>query len=142
MKAVQITGPSEMRVIEMEKPVVAPGQILVKIEYVGFCGSDLNTYLGRIISFASNPVAIIPPVFTSIEITDGSLTTIPFPFIVTNMFAVPKSIPISLELNDKKFIVISFLSHQPLFAFLSLKIYLHILNLRLQYGLTVEFLIF
>lgn len=56
MKAVQITGPSEMRVIEMEKPVVSPGQILVKIEYVGFCGSDLNTYLGR------NPMVKLPVV--------------------------------------------------------------------------------
>lgn len=56
MKAVQITGSSEMRVIEMEKPVVAPGQILVKIEYVGFCGSDLNTYLGR------NPMVKLPVV--------------------------------------------------------------------------------
>lgn len=56
MKAVQITGPSEMRVIEMEKPVVAPGQVLVKIEYVGFCGSDLNTYLGR------NPMVKLPVV--------------------------------------------------------------------------------
>ena len=56
MKAVQITGPSEIRVIEMEKPVVAPGQILVKIEYVGFCGSDLNTYLGR------NPMVKLPVV--------------------------------------------------------------------------------
>lgn len=45
-----------MRVIEMEKPVVAPGQILVKIEYVGFCGSDLNTYLGR------NPMVKLPVV--------------------------------------------------------------------------------
>lgn len=40
----------------MEKPVVAPGQILVKIEYVGFCGSDLNTYLGR------NPMVKLPVV--------------------------------------------------------------------------------
>lgn len=40
----------------MEKPVVAPGEILVKIEYVGFCGSDLNTYLGR------NPMVKLPVV--------------------------------------------------------------------------------
>ena len=40
----------------MEKPVVSPGQILVKIEYVGFCGSDLNTYLGR------NPMVKLPVV--------------------------------------------------------------------------------
>lgn len=40
----------------MEKPVVALGQVLVKIEYVGFCGSDLNTYLGR------NPMVKLPVV--------------------------------------------------------------------------------
>lgn len=40
----------------MEKPVLAPGEILVKIEYVGFCGSDLNTYLGR------NPMVKLPVV--------------------------------------------------------------------------------
>ena len=44
-------------------------------------------------------------VLLSIAITDGSLSTIPFPFIVTKIFAVPKSIPISLELNDKKLIL-------------------------------------
>ena len=58
------------------------------------------------ISFASKPVAIIFPFFVSTDITDGSLNTIPFPFIVTNIFAVPKSIPISLDLNDKKFIIL------------------------------------
>ena len=58
------------------------------------------------ISLASNPVAITFPVLASTEITDGSLTTIPFPFIVTKILAVPKSIPISLDLNDKKFILL------------------------------------
>ena len=47
MKAVQIAAPQKMAVVEIEKPELKAGEILVKIEYVGFCGSDLNTYLGR-----------------------------------------------------------------------------------------------
>lgn len=54
MKAVQIVNPFEMQVVELEKPVVGAGEVLVKIKYVGFCGSDLNTYLGR------NPMVKLP----------------------------------------------------------------------------------
>ena len=32
MKAVQITAPSEMRVVEVEKPAVSTGEVLVKIK--------------------------------------------------------------------------------------------------------------
>lgn len=54
MKAVQIAAPSDMKVVEVEQPVLHAGEVLVKIEYVGFCGSDLNTYLGR------NPMVKLP----------------------------------------------------------------------------------
>ncbi|MEO4797372.1 zinc-binding alcohol dehydrogenase family protein [Bacteroides uniformis] len=54
MKAVQIMNPSEMRVVELDKPVVGAGEVLVRIKYVGFCGSDLNTFLGR------NPMVKLP----------------------------------------------------------------------------------
>ena len=54
MKAVQITAPSDMKVVEVERPVLHTSEVLVKIEYVGFCGSDLNTYLGR------NPMVKLP----------------------------------------------------------------------------------
>lgn len=54
MKAIQITAPSEMKVVDIEKPVVKSGEVLVKIKYVGFCGSDLNTFLGR------NPMVKLP----------------------------------------------------------------------------------
>lgn len=54
MKAVQITAPSKMRVIDVEKPVAGAGEVLVKIKYVGFCGSDLNTFAGR------NPMVKLP----------------------------------------------------------------------------------
>ena len=45
MKAVQIVNPSEMKVVELEKPTVGVGEVLVRIKYVGFCGSDLNLSL-------------------------------------------------------------------------------------------------
>lgn len=43
-----------MKVVDVEKPVLRAGEVLVKIMYVGFCGSDLNTYLGR------NPMVKLP----------------------------------------------------------------------------------
>ena len=56
MKAIQITHSQELNVIEMEKPQ-APGQgeVLLKVDYVGFCGSDINTFMGRN-TMALNPV--------------------------------------------------------------------------------------
>ena len=54
MKAVQIVNPSEMKVVELEKPTVGAGEVLVRIKYVGFCGSDLNTFLGK------NPMVKLP----------------------------------------------------------------------------------
>lgn len=54
MKAVQITAEQQMAVVEIEKPEITAGEVLLKINYVGFCGSDLNTYLGR------NPMVNMP----------------------------------------------------------------------------------
>ncbi|MDE6695343.1 MAG: zinc-binding alcohol dehydrogenase family protein [Muribaculaceae bacterium] len=41
---------------DREKPTIRPNEVLLKIGYVGFCGSDLNTYLGQ------NALAISPVV--------------------------------------------------------------------------------
>lgn len=54
MKAIQIPAPADLRVIDIEKPEVKSGEVLLKIKYVGFCGSDLNTFLGR------NPMVKLP----------------------------------------------------------------------------------
>ena len=45
MKSVQIAAPSEMRVAEIAAPKPGRGEVLVKMHYVGFCGSDLNMIL-------------------------------------------------------------------------------------------------
>ena len=47
MKAIQITQPGEIKLADLPQPTVQPDEVLVKILYVGFCGSDLNTYLGK-----------------------------------------------------------------------------------------------
>lgn len=47
MKALQIPALKTIQVVELDRPVAAPGEVLLRLEYVGFCGSDLNTFLGR-----------------------------------------------------------------------------------------------
>ena len=47
MKAIQIVKPGELRVIDMEKPVIdAENNVLVKIKASGICGSDVGIYHG------------------------------------------------------------------------------------------------
>ena len=46
MKAIQISKPFELNVIDKEKPACGEGEVLLGIRYVGFCGSDLNTWRG------------------------------------------------------------------------------------------------
>ena len=54
MKAIQIIQPNEIKVVNVAKPEVKAGEVLIKLKYVGFCGSDLNTYLGK------NPMVKLP----------------------------------------------------------------------------------
>ena len=54
MKAVQIIAQGKAEVVEMEKPVLKPGHAILKVGYVGFCGSDLNTFRGL------NPLVKLP----------------------------------------------------------------------------------
>ena len=48
MKAIQIPGLQKIEVIDIPQPAApADGEVLIRLQYVGFCGSDLNTFLGR-----------------------------------------------------------------------------------------------
>ena len=47
MKALQIPAPHAVRLIDLPRPTAGPGEILLELQYVGFCGSDLNTWRGR-----------------------------------------------------------------------------------------------
>ncbi len=47
MKAIQITGVHQLDVIDIPQTEPASGEVKLRLRYVGFCGSDLNTYRGR-----------------------------------------------------------------------------------------------
>ncbi len=47
MKAIEITKPGEIKVVEREMPKMGKGEVLLKLKYVGFCGSDRSTFLGK-----------------------------------------------------------------------------------------------
>ncbi|MDR1005055.1 MAG: zinc-binding alcohol dehydrogenase family protein [Prevotellaceae bacterium] len=55
MKAVQIKAPHEMGVVQTAQPQrIGKEDVCIRLSHVGFCGSDLNTYLGR------NPMVKLP----------------------------------------------------------------------------------
>ncbi len=56
MKAIQITEPSVMKIIDIAEPQMGDDEVLLKMKYVGFCGSDLNTFRG------GNPMVKMPVV--------------------------------------------------------------------------------
>lgn len=56
MKSLLIAKPGRIEIVDRPIPDVGPEEILLRIKYVGFCGSDLNTYLGK------NPMVSYPRV--------------------------------------------------------------------------------
>ncbi|MBQ5996685.1 MAG: zinc-binding alcohol dehydrogenase family protein [Bacteroidales bacterium] len=56
MKAIQIRAERQMGTVDIPEMEMKSDQVLLRLEYVGFCGSDLGTYLGR------NPMVKMPVV--------------------------------------------------------------------------------
>jgi threonine dehydrogenase-like Zn-dependent dehydrogenase len=54
MKAIEITQAGKMKMLNRDMPQAGSGDILLKLSYVGLCGSDLSTYLGK------NPLVQFP----------------------------------------------------------------------------------
>jgi threonine dehydrogenase-like Zn-dependent dehydrogenase len=54
MKAIQIVQAGEIRLTDIPTPSIQPNEVLLKIKYAGFCGSDLNTFTGK------NPMVKLP----------------------------------------------------------------------------------
>lgn len=46
MKALVYTGPNALEFREEPEPVAGPGEVLVRVEAVGICGSDMHAYHG------------------------------------------------------------------------------------------------
>lgn len=49
MKQVLLNNPKEVKMIEIEKPKVDPGWLLIKTERCGICGTDAHSYMGETI---------------------------------------------------------------------------------------------
>ena len=47
MKAIKIIKPGVVKLVELNKPKVSVGEILIKLKALGLCGSDLKTYQGQ-----------------------------------------------------------------------------------------------
>jgi L-galactonate 5-dehydrogenase len=56
MKAIAILAPGKMGLTELPVPTPAAGEVLLRINVIGYCGSDLNTYRGL------NPLVSYPRV--------------------------------------------------------------------------------
>ena len=47
MRALVVTAPREASVLEVPDPVAAPGQLLIDVQRVGICGTDVELYTGE-----------------------------------------------------------------------------------------------
>lgn len=47
MKAIEITKPNEIKIIDKEKPVVKENEALLKVLYCGICGADVASFTGN-----------------------------------------------------------------------------------------------
>ena len=47
MKGLVISKPGTIEVVDLDRPSAGPEELLLRLKYVGFCGSDLGTYQGR-----------------------------------------------------------------------------------------------
>ena len=47
MKAIQITKPGVITLINLPPSPIQSDEVLIKVRFAGFCGSDLNTYSGK-----------------------------------------------------------------------------------------------
>lgn len=56
MRAYVLTDWKELRVMDVPKPVPAPGQVLIHVKYAGVCGSDVNVFNHN------HPTATVPRV--------------------------------------------------------------------------------
>lgn len=54
MKAIQIEKERQMAIVDIPAQEMKSNEVLLRLKYVGFCGSDLSTYLGK------NPMVRMP----------------------------------------------------------------------------------
>jgi threonine dehydrogenase-like Zn-dependent dehydrogenase len=71
MRAVSLAAAGQARVVNVEQPRKGPGELLLKVEMVGLCGTDLNSFRGL------NPLVTYPRVIgheIAATVIEGSQT--------------------------------------------------------------------
>lgn len=59
MKAARFYGPRDIRVEEIDKPIVDPGEVGIKVAAAGICGSDMHRFLEHVPSPGSGVGAVM-----------------------------------------------------------------------------------
>lgn len=47
MRIATLTNPEEIVITETEKPVAKDNEVVIKVDYIGICGSDIHAYYGK-----------------------------------------------------------------------------------------------
>jgi 2-desacetyl-2-hydroxyethyl bacteriochlorophyllide A dehydrogenase len=71
LKALSLYGPGDLRIIDVPAPVEAANGLLLQVNLVGMCGSDLNSYRG------TNPLVAYPRILgheVAATVVEGSAT--------------------------------------------------------------------
>ena len=73
MKTIALYGKKDARMVEKEKPTAGPNQLVVKIDYVGICGTDVEFYqAGAVPPFVQLPMVLgHENVGTVVEVGEG-----------------------------------------------------------------------
>ena len=48
MKAISLTNPKQIELIDIPEPAIGAEDVLVDVQFIGLCGTDLNSYRGKL----------------------------------------------------------------------------------------------
>jgi threonine dehydrogenase-like Zn-dependent dehydrogenase len=76
MKALVLRGPGSAQIEDVPPPVRKPGEALLRVRYVGLCGTDLNSFRGRnpLVSYPRVPGHEIAATITEIDADASGLS--------------------------------------------------------------------
>ena len=57
MKAAVVTKPGEMKILQVDVPILGPDDVLVKVKATGICGTDISIYTGK---YSADKLPLIP----------------------------------------------------------------------------------
>lgn len=101
MKAARIVSPREFELLEVEKPRPQPGEVLVHMEHLSVCGSDLRTY-DRVLRPEEYPLRVGVPCHECLGTVEESLDERLEPgqrvIAVTNVGGLVEYLPVSAGL--------------------------------------------